>query len=163
MILGSRGFLGIALAVALAAPAGAQGVGDKAPAVRVANLDGKEIPIAVTAGRKAMVIEFWATWCEVCEALLPRMRAAQTRYGSQVDFYGVNVTVNESRTRVGRFVAEHRLPFTVLYDTRGVAVRAYSAPATSHVVIVDAAGVIRYVGSGASQDIVGELAKVVGS
>ncbi len=163
MTVAARGLIGIALAAALAAPAAAQGVGDKAPAVRVANLDGKEIPIAVTAGRKAMVVEFWATWCEVCEALLPRMRAAHARYGSQVDFFGVNVTVNESRARVSRFVAEHRLPFTVLYDNGGVAVRAYSAPATSHVVIVDAAGVIRYVGSGASQDIAGELAKVVGS
>ncbi|MEO5824925.1 MAG: TlpA disulfide reductase family protein [Gemmatimonadales bacterium] len=162
MISGSRGLIGVALTVALAAPAAAQGVGDRAPAVRVASLDGREIPIAVTAGRKAMVIEFWATWCEVCEALLPRMRAAQTRYGSQVDFFGVNVTVNESRARVTRFVAEHRLPFTVVYDNGGVAVRAYSAPTTSHVVIVDASGVIRYVGSGASQDITGELAKVVG-
>lgn len=163
MSLAARGLVGIAIAMALGTPALAQGVGDKAPMVKVANLDGNAIPIAVTAGRKAMVIEFWATWCEVCEALLPRMRAAQTRYGSQVDFFGVNVTVNESRARVGRFVAEHRLPFIVLYDNGGVAVRAYSAPATSHVVIVDAAGVIRYVGSGASQDISGELAKVVGS
>lgn len=163
MIVAARGLIGIALAAALAAPAAAQGVGDNAPAVRVANLDGKVVPIAVTPGRKAMVIEFWATWCEVCEALLPRMRAAQARFGSQVDFFGVNVTVNESRSRVRRFVAQHRLPFTVLYDDGGVAVRAYSAPATSHVVIVDAAGLIRYVGSGASQDISGELARVVGS
>ncbi len=159
----ARGLVGLTLVVAIAAPAGAQAVGDRAPVVRVAGLDGREVPLAVSAGRKAMVIEFWATWCEVCEALLPRMRAAQARYGTLVDFFGVNVTVNDPRARVSRFAAEHRLPFTVLYDNGGVAVRAYSAPATSHVVIVDATGLIRYVGSGADQDISAQLAKVVGS
>jgi cytochrome c biogenesis protein CcmG/thiol:disulfide interchange protein DsbE len=148
----------------LAAPASlhAQAVGDVIAPVSVTDLDGRPVRLAVTPGRKAMVIEFWATWCEVCDALLPRMREASARYGSRVDFYGVNVTVNESKPRVRRFVAEHKLPFRTLYDARGVAVRAYAAPATSHVVIVDAAGKIRYVGTGADQDIAGELAKVVG-
>lgn len=163
MNAGVRGFAGLVLTLALAVPAAAQAVGDRAPAVAIASLDGKVVPIAVTPGRKAMVIEFWATWCEVCEALLPRMRAAQARFGSKVDFFGVNVAVNESRARVRQFVTEHRPPFTVLYDERGEAVRAYTTTVTSHVVIVDAAGIIRYVGSGASQNIVAELAKVVGS
>ena len=152
--------MALVIGIPLAAPA--QAVGDVVPVVRVADLDGRQVPIAVTPGRKAMVIEFWATWCEVCEALLPRMREASARYGSRVDFYGVNVTVNESKERVRRFAREHKLPFRTLYDDRGVAVRAYAAPATSHVVIVDSTGRIRYVGSGATQDISGEIAKVVG-
>ena len=155
-------FLVAATIVSCAMPVQAQAVGDAAPVVSVGDLDGKPVALAVTAGRKAMVIEFWATWCEVCDALLPRMRAAHAKYATQADFYGVNVTVNESKSRVQRFVAEHRPPFRTLYDSRGVAVRAYAAPATSYVVIVDARGRIRYVGSGADQDISAELAKVVG-
>lgn len=158
-----RWIFAAALTLLAVAPGAAQAVGDKAAVVTVPDLDGKPVPLAVTPGRKAMVIEFWATWCEVCDALLPRMRDANARYKGRVDFYGVNVTVNESKARVQRFVAQHALPFRTLYDARGVAVRAYAAPATSYVVIVDAAGTIRYVGSGATQDISGELKKVVGT
>lgn len=158
-----RWAIATALTLLVAMPGGAQAVGDKAAVVTVPDLDGKPVRLAVTPGRKAMVIEFWATWCEVCDALLPRMREAGARYRGRVDFYGVNVTVNESKARVRRYVAQHAPPFRTVYDARGAAVRAYAAPATSHVVIVDAAGIIRYVGSGASQDIAGELKKVVGT
>lgn len=137
------------------------GVGDRAPAITVAALEGGSVRIDAAAARRPAVIEFWATWCEQCEALLPRLRSAATRYAGTVDFYGVNVTVNESKNRVRRYVARARPPFTVLYDERGGAVRAFGAPVTSYVVIVDATGVVRYTGSGGSQDLAAELAKVV--
>ena len=152
-----------AVVIGLPAGATAQAVGDRAPVVTIKDLDGRAVTLAPAAGRKAMVLEFWATWCEVCEALLPRMRAAHARYGDRVEFIGVNVTVNESRNRVKRFVGEQKLPFRTVFDEGGVAVRAFAAPATSYVVIVDARGMIRYVGSGSTQDITGELARVIGS
>jgi len=152
-----------ALALGSATPSQSQDVGDVAPVVSVPGLDGRPVRLVAAAGRKAMVIEFWATWCDVCDALLPRMRAAHAKYSGQVDFYGVNVTVNESKGRVQRYVDRMNLPFRTLYDDRGVAVRAFAAPATSFVVIVDAAGRIRYTGSGAEQDVAAELARIIGS
>lgn len=137
------------------------GVGDRAPIVTVARLEGGSVRIDAAAARRPAVIEFWATWCDQCEALLPRLRTAAARYAGKVDFYGVNVTVNESRNRVRRYVTREKPPFTVLYDETGGAVRAFGAPVTSYVVIVDGAGVVRYVGSGGTQDLAAELAKVV--
>jgi predicted transcriptional regulator len=90
------------------------------------------------------------------------MVAAHQKYGDRVDFYGVNVTVNESRARVKRYIAEHHLPFVPVYDEKGVAVRAFGAPATSYIVILDKTGHVSYIGSGADQNISAELAKVVG-
>jgi|CXWL01.1.fsa_nt_gi thiol-disulfide isomerase/thioredoxin len=132
--------------------------GSRAPIVEVTDLDGTMVKLP--NGRPAL-IEFWATWCEVCEQLFPRVVAAKKAYGDRVDFYGVNVTVNESKARVKRWVAEHAPPFRVLYDERGTAVRAFGAPATSYVVIVDAKGMVRYTGSGGTQALSAELAKVV--
>lgn len=146
-----------------AAPIAAQGpaVGARAPVLTVQALDGAAVTINPAATKRPAVIEFWATWCRTCDALLPGVRAAHARFGAQVDFYGVNVTVNESRRRVERWVAREAPPYRTLYDETGTAVRAFGAQVTSHIVIVDAAGIVRYVGVGSEQDLVTELAKVV--
>jgi cytochrome c biogenesis protein CcmG, thiol:disulfide interchange protein DsbE len=147
-------------AISLAAQA--PGVGDVAPVVSVADLDGKPVRIGVGANKHPVVVEFWATWCEVCRALLPTMRAAQKQYGDRVDFYGVNVTVNERKERVQQYVAQNHPPFITLFDDRGVATRAYGAMATSYIVIIDKNGKVAYTGEGSDQKIAAELAKVVG-
>jgi thiol-disulfide isomerase/thioredoxin len=144
----------------LAGGIAAQAVGSRAPVISVADLDGAMVTLPAP-GRPAL-IEFWATWCEVCEELLPRVVSAQQQFGKRVDFFGVNVTVNESKNRVRRWVTTEKPPFRTLYDERGTAVRAYAAPATSYVVLVDAKGIIRYTGSGGTQALAAELAKVVG-
>src|ERR1017187_7721568 len=137
-------------------------VGHPAPAVTVADRDGKPVRVGLSTAKRAAVVEFWATWCELCRALLPSMRTAQHQYGDRVDFYGVNVTVNDSREHVRRYVTQNHPPFVTVYDDRGVAVRAFGALATSHVVIIDRSGRIAYIGDGADQNIPAELARVVG-
>ncbi|MGH7524120.1 MAG: TlpA family protein disulfide reductase [Gemmatimonadales bacterium] len=137
-------------------------VGQVAPVITVANLDGKPVRVGLTAGKRGAVIEFWATWCELCRALLPSMRAAQKQFGDRVDFYGVNVTVNDPLSHVRRYVAENHPPFVAVYDDHGLAVRAFGALATSYVVVVDRNGRIAYTGDGADQDMPAILSKVLG-
>ena len=137
-------------------------VGARAPAVRVNDLDGKPVDLGQYIGKKPVFLEFWATWCELCEELLPRVRAAQAAYGADVEFIGVNVTVNQSRERVRRYVETHKPPFRTLYDDEGASTRAYQVPATSYVVVVDRSGKVAYTGSGGSQDLDGVLSRVTG-
>ncbi|MEO8478809.1 MAG: TlpA disulfide reductase family protein [Gemmatimonadota bacterium] len=139
----------------------AQQVGNAANAITVTTLEGTSVTLDAKATGRPMLIEFWATWCEVCEALMPTMRKAHAAYGNRVDFVGVNVTVNDPKRRVAAWVAKQKPPYRVMYDDRGTAVRAFQAPATSYVVIIGSDGVIRYTGIGAEQDLTAELAKVV--
>lgn len=127
-------------------------VGAQAPVVTVRDLDGKAVDLGQYLGKQPIFLEFWATWCELCEELLPRIRAAKAAYGDQVAFFGVNVAVNQSRDRVRRYLEKHQPPFRTLYDEEGTSTRAYQAPATSYVVIVDRSGKIAYTGSGGTQD-----------
>lgn len=136
------------------------GVGSRAPAVVVQALDGSPVDLATLIGRKPFLLEFWATWCEVCEALLPTVRQAHEEFGKQVEFLGVNVAVNQTPARVRKYVATHQPPFRTLYDSLGVSTRAYGAPTTSFVVIVDRAGTVSYTGTGASQDLATALRAV---
>jgi thiol-disulfide isomerase/thioredoxin len=125
--------------------------GATAPAVEVNDLDGNPVDLGQYLGRKPVFLEFWATWCESCQALLPRVRAAHADYGDQVEFIGVNITVNQTRAQVRRYIEQHKPPFRTLYDDEGASTRAYQVPATSYVVIVDRMGKIVYTGSGGSQ------------
>jgi thiol-disulfide isomerase/thioredoxin len=136
-------------------------VGSNATAITINDLDGNPVRLDARTSGKPLLIEFWATWCEVCEALLPTVRRAETRFGRQVDFVGVNVTVNESRTRVRRWVERERPPYRTLFDESGLAVRTFQAPVTSYVVIIDARGVIRYTGVGEEQDLLKALEGVL--
>jgi thiol-disulfide isomerase/thioredoxin len=136
------------------------GVGNRAPAVRVNDLDGKPVDLGQYIGKKPVFLEFWATWCTNCEELLPRVRAAHAAYGSEVEFIGVNVTVNQTPEQVRRFLETHKPPYRTLYDDQGTSTRAYDVPATSYVVIVDRAGKIAYTGSGGSQNFEAALRQV---
>jgi cytochrome c biogenesis protein CcmG/thiol:disulfide interchange protein DsbE len=111
-------------------------------------------------GRTPVLLEFWATWCEVCEALLPTVRAAHEAYGGRVEFFGINVTVNQTPERVRRYLESHHPPFRTLYDADGVATRAYQAPTTSFIVIVDRTGKVAYTGTGEGQDLAAALRAV---
>jgi thiol-disulfide isomerase/thioredoxin len=135
-------------------------VGSRAPAVVVHDLDGKSVDLSQYIGKKPVFLEFWATWCELCEELLPRVQAAQTAYGSKVEFIGVNVTVNQSPERVRRYLETHKPAFRTLYDDEGTTTRAYQVPATSYVVIVDRSGKVVYTGTGGKQNFDGVLRRV---
>ena len=137
-------------------------IGSAATPITVTDLDGASVRLDAKARGKPLLIEFWATWCDVCEALLPSVRRASTRFGSRVDFVGVNVTVNESKARVRRWVERERPPYRTVYDESGLAVRTFQAPVTSYVVIIDAQGIIRYTGVGEEQDLIKALEGVVG-
>lgn len=138
-------------------------IGATAPMVTVHDLAGAPVDLGRWLGRKPVLIEFWATWCSNCEELLPRLRAARTEVGEKVEFIAVNVTVNQTPERVHRYLQEHDLPFQILYDDQGTSVRAYQAPATSFVVIVDRAGRVAYTGVGGDQQFESALRRVAGT
>ena len=137
-------------------------IGSPAPAVIINDLDGKPVDLGKLIGSKPLLLEFWATWCSLCKALLPQLEAVRKTFGDRVTLVGINVTVNESKGRVRRYLEEHRPPFLVLYDERGAGVRAYDVPATSFIVVVDRAGKVVYTGSGESQDLVAAVRRAIG-
>lgn len=137
-------------------------VGEPAPVVTVTDLDGRPVDLGTVIGHKPVYLEFWATWCEICAALMPRVEAASRKYGGKVAFFGINIAVNQTRERVRRYLTRHQVPFAVLYDEQGTSVRAFEAPTTSYIVIIDAAGRIAYTGVGEDQRFEDALAKVSG-
>jgi len=136
-------------------------VGQTPPAVTLENLGGDTVSLSRWVGKKPVIVEFWATWCPICEELLPRMEAAHQKYGDRAEFVVVAVAVNQSKNSVRRHIEKHPMPFTFLWDANGAAVRAFQAPSTSYIAVLDAKGTVVYTGVGEDQDIEAALRRAV--
>lgn len=130
-------------------------VGTQAPAAALEDLDGNPVQLLdyVQEG-KPTLLEFWAAWCENCEALEPQIEEIQARWGGKVNVVAVAVAVSQSQRRVKRHAEDQGADYPYLWDARGEAVRAYEVPGTSVVVILDGQGKVAYTGSGGSQNLV---------
>ena len=137
-------------------------IGTAAPAAALETLDGKPTDLSQYVGKTPVLMEFWATWCGNCHELEPSLKALHAKYGDRVTFLGVAVSINQSPTRVKAYVEKNELPWTQLFDRKGNASGAYDAPATSYVVVLDAAGKVVYTGLGGRQDLEPAIRKALG-
>jgi thiol-disulfide isomerase/thioredoxin len=159
----------LALALAPAAPLAAQleeggpSIGAQAPKVVTTDLDGRPSDLAQWIGRKPVLLEFWATWCQPCQELMPKVDSAFARFGDRVTFLGVNVAINETVPGVREWLLRHQPGFHVLFDSSAAAIRAYDIQATSTVIIVAADGRVTYAGVGAAQDLDAALNRLFAS
>jgi thiol-disulfide isomerase/thioredoxin len=139
-------------------------LGSKAPAAALEDLDGNAVQLLdYLEEGKPTLIEFWASWCENCEALQPQLDQIQSRWGSQINIVAVAVAVSQSLRRVRLHVEEHRPGYPYLWDGKGEAVRAFNVLGTSVVVLLDEGGKVVYTGTGGGQDLVGKVAELIGN
>lgn len=137
-------------------------LGAQAPDAQVEDLDGTAVSLAGLIGDRAALLEFWASWCEDCEALEPQMQEVHERFGDRLAVIAVAVAVGQSRRRVRRHVDAHGRGFAYVYDAAGEAVRAFDALSTSVVVLVDEEGRVAFTGVGPEQDLVGAVEAMLG-
>ena len=136
-------------------------LGTSAPPAQVEDLEGNEVDLLDYVSGRPALIEFWATWCENCEALQPQLDRIHAEHGDDIVVVAVAVGVAQSIRRVRRHVEEHEPGYAYLWDGKGAAVRAYKAPTTSVVVLLDAGGSVVYTGAGGDQDLVAAVAELL--
>jgi peroxiredoxin len=78
---------------------------------------GKTHRLADYLGKKAIVINFWATWCEPCVAEFPHLRRLYTEHKDQgLIILGVAMDGPETVANVPAFVSRNQINFPVLLD-----------------------------------------------
>lgn len=138
-------------------------VGDKSP-----NIDLTNCIIPASAGTvvstlplqsftgKAVILDFWATWCGPCIASMPKYEGFQKKYGDQLQVIGVT---HEKVTRIERFVRNRPVGFMLAVDTASVLRTYFDYRTIPHVVLIDKSGVIKAITNSdhVTEDVIREL------
>jgi len=74
--------------------------------------DGKELALATFQGRP-LLVNFWATWCPPCVAEMPMLSRFYAERGAR-DWQCLGLTVQDTRTRVNRFLARAPVAFPIV-------------------------------------------------
>jgi thiol-disulfide isomerase/thioredoxin len=136
-------------------------IGDRAPMPTIATLDGVPVKLAdVIAGRPAL-IEFWATWCPLCRAMEPSIKAMAATHGEKLAIVRIVVPTNQTPDRAKAAVEKGALPGTFLFDADGAAYKAFAAYHTSYVLVLDRQGRVMYSQDGGNQDLSAVIRKAI--
>ncbi|MEO5360001.1 MAG: TlpA family protein disulfide reductase [Nitrospirota bacterium] len=123
-------------------------IGKTAPDFTLKTLDGKTFSLSSLKG-KAILINFWATWCPPCVEELPSMNKLYLKY-KQNGFEVVAVDLDSSVAKVKQFIAKNPLNFVVALDPdKQVAKKLYKVTAQPTSFLINSEGKIikKYLGS----------------
>jgi thiol-disulfide isomerase/thioredoxin len=147
-----RDFLGLTLAATAlpAMPARAQRGYDVTPLpkgltpppMQAMDMHGKTWALSGLRGR-AVVLNFWATWCPPCRAEMPSLQQMAEIYGpEQLQVLAVNV--GEGPRRINQYLQASGLNLTVLLDPQSEIARQWGASALPTTYLIDTQGNPRY-------------------
>lgn len=81
-------------------------------------LDGREIDLAKLRG-KVVLIDFWATWHDVCVSEMKTVSKAYERFHAQ-GFEVIGVIYNQEKSEGDGFVAKEKIPWPQFWDGEGL-------------------------------------------
>lgn len=139
-------------------------LGEPAPDFALASVRGEAEVIRLSAFRgKAVVINFYASWCGPCRRELPDFEIVAGEFADSVAFIAVNV--QESRQNALRILDETGATFPAVLDSEGDVARRYGLRGMPSTYVLDAAGVVRKLGPGAidADTLRQELREVIGN
>jgi thiol-disulfide isomerase/thioredoxin len=115
-----------------------------APAPELSGVEvalGDGAPTLQSLRGQVVVLEFWATWCGACRALLPTLNDWHDRYPAGSARI-VSVTVDPAN-KAARDASLLGMRYPVLSDPEGATAQLYQAFALPTLFVIDRAGVVR--------------------
>ena len=121
--------LALMLAVAPALARSPHAAAKSSPAAPAFTLPGLQGDVTLDSLRgKAVLVDFWASWCGPCRQSFPWMNDLQHRYGAK-GLAIVAVNLDKDREFANTFLAEVPASFTVAFDPSGRTAESYKVKA----------------------------------
>jgi len=113
------------------------------PNIQLTTYTGEKIDIAKHYQGKALLINFWATWCPHCVEEIPSMNRALQHLDNN-KFAMVSISYKDTQALMKEFVKEVKVDFPILMDYDGEVSKQWNIFAFPSSFLVDANGMIRY-------------------
>jgi peroxiredoxin len=122
-------------------------VGKIAPEISLMDKDGNTVTLSSLKG-KVVLIDFWASWCGPCKAILPSVVKLYNKYKAQ-GLVVVGISVDTDRDAWLRTAKAYKLPYTLLNDPGSTTTNSYGVYAIPTCFLIDKTGTIIAVDSDA--------------
>lgn len=146
---GNMRFILLLLVVALALPRTAFAVGEleewtggATPALALIDPEGRSHSLADYRD-KALIINFWASWCEPCRDEIPSLQRLKDQLAGR-PFALIAVNMGEDAGRVRRFLDMMPIDYTILLDPDSRATKAWRVRMLPYSFVLDRMHRIRY-------------------
>jgi cytochrome c biogenesis protein CcmG/thiol:disulfide interchange protein DsbE len=146
--------------------------GKPAPAFTLEDLQGRKVSLSNYRG-KAVLINFWATWCGPCKIEMPWLIELRNQYAAQgFEILGVSADdidrdnparLAEEKKEIGRSVEQLKIPYPVLIDGGSLSASYGGLDSLPSSFFVDRNGVVvsTQLGLTSKDDIEGKIKKAL--
>jgi thiol-disulfide isomerase/thioredoxin len=118
-------------------------IGRKVPEAESETLDGKKVKLSDYKG-KVVVLNFWATWCGPCRALIPHERKLVEKMKGR-PFAFISVSADEERETVQQFMAQQPMPWVHWWNgPTGDLMDSWHVSGFPTIYVIDARGFLRF-------------------
>ncbi len=114
----------------------------EAPKFSLADLEGKHVSLDESLkDKKAVLLNFWATWCPACKHEIPDLIELQTKYAGK-GFSVIGIDVGESDKKVAAFKERFAINYPLQLDPSSEVAQEYGVVGLPVSVLVDSNGKI---------------------
>lgn len=104
------------------------------------SLAGEVVNLNQFVGQKAVVIDFWASWCSNCQRDMPKMQTMYDTYKDNIEILAINL--QEPKRDIERFVSSRKLTYPILLDPDGRASQLFGITYTNTHILISKSGQI---------------------
>jgi thiol-disulfide isomerase/thioredoxin len=137
---------GVTVAAMLATTSLVGASASMAPSFTLPSRAGDNVSLGQLKGRVVM-LNFWASWCGPCRQEMPLLDELYGKY-QLAGLIMLSVNIDENAEPAIEMAQTLKVSYPVLFDARKEVSRAFEVSAMPVTVLVDRAGVVRYVSEG---------------
>ena len=125
-------------------PPSVLGASTPAPDFTLETLDGKSVRLSDLRG-KAVLLNFWATWCGPCRAMIPHERTLAKRLKDK-PFVLISVSAYKEKKALTEFLKKEDMPWVHWWDNgpKSEVIETYRVQAFPTLYLIDHEGIIRH-------------------